>query len=455
MKASEQTYIPSQTSDTPSTGNFLWEDPPSLDKLSVCVHCGMCLESCPTYLETGQEHHSPRGRVYLISAVAQGKLSVNEAFADPIFTCLDCRACETACPAGVAVGSLIEESRGQVRQAIPLKGWFRFVHHLFLHHLFPYPSRLRFLGMLLRFYQKSGLRWFARKTRLLRLLPKHFIQLEEVLPEVEKPVLNRLPHVIPAHGERKMRVGLLTGCVMDILFSSVNEATIRVLTKNGYEVVLPPGQTCCGALHVHAGDREQGKSLARKNMAVFLDAGVDKILINSAGCGAALKEYPELFRSHPQDHAQAKHFASKVEDISEFLYNQGFMKPQNSLKKRVTYHDACHLAHGQGIRHQPRSLLMEIDGLEWVEMPMSDACCGSAGIYNLTHPVMAEKILEKKMEHVPSEVDWVVMGNPGCMLQMAAGLKKHGHPSRVVHTVQVLDWAYQNNGQEANVQSVS
>jgi glycolate oxidase iron-sulfur subunit len=190
-------------------------------------------------------------------------------------------------------------------------------------------------------------------------------------------------------------------------------------------------------------------------MAVFLDAGVDKILINSAGCGAALKEYPELFRSHPQDHEQAKHFASKVEDISEFLYNQGFMKPQNSLKKRVTYHDACHLAHGQGIRHQPRSLLMEIDGLEWVEMPMSDACCGSAGIYNLTHPVMAEKILEKKMEHVPSEVDWVVMGNPGCMLQMAAGLKKHGHPSRVVHTVQVLDWAYQNNGQEANVQSVS
>jgi glycolate oxidase iron-sulfur subunit len=427
--------------------NYLWEDPPDEEKYSACVHCGLCLEACPTYLETGHEHQSPRGRVHLIKAVAEGKIGIGEGFADPVFTCLDCRACETACPSGVQVGSLIEQARGQIRQAIPLTGWKERVSRFFLRGIFPHPSRLYLLAKLLKFYQKSGLQTLIRKTGLIRMVPEHLRDMETVMPAVPEPVMKKLPEVIPAIGETRKRVALLTGCVMDAMFGDINEATVRVLTRNGYEVVVPREQRCCGALHIHAGDREQGKRLARQNIDAFLRANVEKVIVNAAGCGCALKEYPELLKNDPAYHEKAEQFAEKVEDVSKFLFDHGYEKPTGRLAARVTYHDACHLAHGQGIRFEPRRLLQDIPGLELIELPQADRCCGSAGIYNITNPEMAGKILEEKISYVPDQVDVISMGNPGCMLQMMIGVQKHGRNEKVAHTIQLLDWSYQQEKQ--------
>jgi glycolate oxidase iron-sulfur subunit len=422
--------------------HFRWDDPPREDLYSACVHCGMCLEACPTYTETGLEHQSPRGRVYLIKAVAEGRMEINEHFSDPIFTCLDCRACETACPSNVQVGQLIEEARGQIRQAIPLSGWKAAVQAFFLRGIFPHPRRLRLLGRMTRWYQKSGLGKALRQTGVLKVLPSHLQEMETVLPPIHPPVTQRFPEVIPARGTVRKRVALLTGCVMDVVFAEVHEATVHVLTRNGYEVLLPRGQRCCGALHIHAGDRETGKTLARQNIDAFLAAEVDAILVNAAGCGAALKEYGELLHNDPMYREKAKRFSAKVEDVSRFLYVNGYEKPKGRLDTRVAYHDACHLAHAQGIRLEPRQLLGEIPGVELVEMPEADRCCGSAGIYNLTHPDMAGKLLEEKMRNVPEEADYIAMGNPGCMLQMAVGVRRLGRKQKVVHTLQLLHWSY-------------
>ncbi|MEB3102173.1 (Fe-S)-binding protein [Ferviditalea candida] len=425
-------------------GNYLWPDPPNEDKFSVCVHCGMCLEACPTYQETGLEQHSPRGRVHLIKSVAEGKLAVNEAFADPVFQCLDCRACETACPANVQVGSLIEEARGQVRQAMPLTGWKGAINRLFLRGIFPHPSRLHAVGKLTRFYQKSGLRTVARKTGVLNVLPKHLKGMEAVLPDVQTPVLKKYPEVVPAQGETRQKVAMLTGCVMDLAFSDVNESTIRVLTRNGYEVHLPREQRCCGALQLHAGDREQGKALARQNIDAFLNADVDAVVVNAAGCGAAMKEYGELLHEDPEYRDKAAEFSAKVIDVSKFLHQNGYIKPKGRVDKTITYHDACHLAHGQGVRSEPRELLKDIPGIRLVELPDADRCCGSAGIYNITHPEMASKLLDRKMDDIPEGAELITMGNPGCMMQIALGVHQHHRKEKVVHTVQLLDWAYQN-----------
>ncbi|TLS36209.1 (Fe-S)-binding protein [Pseudalkalibacillus caeni] len=428
-----------------SLSNYLWDDHPDENKWADCVHCGMCLESCPTYLETGQEQHSPRGRVHLIKSVAEGKLEVNEQFMDPVFQCLDCRACTTACPADVDVGGLIEEARGQVRQAMPLTGWKGTVSNFFLKDLFPHQNRLNMLGGLLKFYQKSGLQNVARKTGAMKVMPEHLVQMEAIMPELKKPVQKRYKDVdvIPAKGEPKARVSMLTGCIMDVMFSDINQATINVLTHNNNEVVLPKNQTCCGALHVHAGDRETGKKLAKQNIEAFKDA--DKVVVNAAGCGCALKEYPELFRNDLEWKEKAEEFSKKVEDISKYLYDTGYEKPKSPINKKITYHDACHLAHGQGVRHEPRQLLKDIPGVEYVEQPNADTCCGSAGIYNITNPEMAGAVLERKMENVPDDVEMISMGNPGCMLQMAVGVQKYGRREEIVHTVQLLDWAYQED----------
>ncbi|ERI07616.1 cysteine-rich domain protein [Aneurinibacillus aneurinilyticus ATCC 12856] len=424
------------------------------DKFAACVHCGMCLESCPTYDELGHEHQSPRGRVHLMKAVAQGKMAISEAFADPVFTCLDCRACETACPSGVQVGTLIEEARGQIRETLPLTGWKKTISRTFLRKLFPYPARLQVLGKALKVYQRSGLQTFARKTGLVNLAPQHLRDMEAIMPMVTEPTLTKYPHGIPANGKVKMQVALFTGCIMDVMFSDINEATIRVLTRNGYEVEMPQGQRCCGALHVHAGDREEGRRLARQNIDAFLEADPDKVIVNAAGCGCALKEYPELLREDQEYRERAKQFAAKVEDVSKFLHDYGYRKPQGKLNARVTYHDACHLAHGQGVRREPRELLESIPGLQIIPLPDADRCCGSAGIYNLTNPGMAGKILDKKMENMPAEAELISMGNPGCMLQIAMGVAKCGRNQQVVHTVQLLDWSYQKEGRYVPAEEV-
>ncbi|MDQ0162163.1 glycolate oxidase iron-sulfur subunit [Bacillus alveayuensis] len=433
---------------TKSLGNYFGIDLPDENKWADCVHCGMCLESCPTYEITGQEQHSPRGRVHLIKSVAEGKLEVNENFMDPVFACLDCRACTTACPADVDVGGLIEEVRGQVRQVIPLKGWKKVIGNLFLHTLFPHPNRLYALGNVLKFYQKSGLQKLVQKTGLINILPDHLVEMEAIMPEVKKPVRQKYKHekVIKAKGETKRKVAFLTGCVMDVMFSDINESTIHVLTRNGNDVIIPENQTCCGALHVHAGDRNMGRKLAKQNIEAFKDA--DKVIVNAAGCGCMLKEYPELFREDREWRKKAEAFSKKVEDISKFLHDTGYEKPKAEIKTRITYHDACHLAHGQGIRKEPRDLLLDIPGVEMVHMPNADRCCGSAGIYNITNPEMANEVLERKMENVPEEVEMISMGNPGCMLQMAIGVQKYGRNQKIVHTVQLLDWAYQKENQQ-------
>ena len=428
--------------------NYLWPDPPDENKWADCVHCGMCLESCPTYELTGQEQHSPRGRVHLIKSVAEGRLEVNEAFADPVFQCLDCRACTTACPADVDVGGLIEEARGQVRQAMPLTGAKGLVSKLFLKGLFPHPKRMQLLGGSLKFYQKSGMQKLVRSTGLIRVMPKHLVEMESIMPDVGVPVRKKYGKTgtIPAKGDAKHNVAFLTGCIMDVMFSDINESTINVLTRNGNSVTIPERQTCCGALHVHAGDRETGRKLAKQNIEAFEDA--DKVIVNAAGCGCMLKDYPELFRDDPEWKAKAEVFSEKVEDISKYLHDTGYEKPKSEIKARLTYHDACHLAHGQGIRKEPREILLDIPGVEMVNMPNADRCCGSAGIYNITHPEMAGAVLESKMRNVPEDVEMISMGNPGCMLQMAIGVKKYGRSQQIVHTVQLLDWAYKKDDEQ-------
>ncbi|MEI2330144.1 (Fe-S)-binding protein [Priestia megaterium] len=434
-----------------SVSNYLWKEAPDEKKWADCVHCGMCLESCPTYEITGQEQHSPRGRVHLIKSVAEGKISVNEQFTDPVFACLDCRACTTACPANVDVGGLIEEARGQIRQAMPLTGWKGMISKFFLKELFPHSHRLEAAGSLLKLYQKSGMQKMMRTTGMLNMMPTHLAEMEHVMPKITRSVRKKYKkkRVLKAKAERKAEVAFLTGCIMDVMFSDINEATLNVLRRNGNDVVIPPSQTCCGALHVHAGDRDMGRQLAKKNIEAFQHA--DTVIVNAAGCGCMLKEYPELFREEEQEWLEkAEVFAEKVQDISKYLHDTGYRPPQTTLHKRITYHDACHLAHGQGVREEPRDILLSIPGVEMVHMANADRCCGSAGIYNLTNPDMAGAVLQSKMEHVPHDVEMISMGNPGCMLQMAVGVKKYGRSQQIVHTVQLLEWAYQKEEEEAH-----
>lgn len=426
-----------------SHGAFRWADPPDPAKYSDCVHCGMCLEACPTYLQTGNEAQSPRGRVYLIKAVSEGRMEINDSFMDPVFRCLDCRACETACPSNVQVGSLIEEARGQIRQAQPLTGMKAVISNTFLKGVFPHPNRLKTIGKLTRFYQKSGLQKIARGTGVMKLFPKQLQEMERVMPSVPaKTSREALPVLMPAIGPKRGMVGLIVGCVMDVLYADINMATARVLARNGFDVAVPPAQTCCGALQVHAGERETAKQMARANIEAFLAADVDYVIINAAGCGAALKEYDELLRQDDLYRHKAEQFTAKVRDISEFLVEVGYEPPKGRVDIKVTYHDACHLAHAQKVRSQPRQILRSIPGVELIEMKESDTCCGSAGIYNLTHPEMAGPILDKKMVNVPKEADCIAMGNPGCMMQMSVGVMKTGTEQEIIHTVALLDRAY-------------
>jgi glycolate oxidase iron-sulfur subunit len=433
---------------TSSLGNYLWRDPPQESKWADCVHCGMCLESCPTYEQSGEEQQSPRGRVYLIKAVAEGKLNVDEHFAEPVFSCLDCRACTTACPVDIDVGGLIEEARGQIRQAIPLNGWKGAVNKFFLHGVFPHHNRLRSLGGLLRFYQKSGMQKVIRKTNLIHIMPQHLTDMESIMPEVKRSVRVKFTSEIKAKGESKHKVAMLTGCVMDVFFSDINESTINVLTRNGNDVSIPKNQTCCGALHVHSGDREMGRKLAKQNIEAFENE--EKVIVNAAGCGCMMKDYAELFRDEPEWKERAEEFEEKVVDISKYLHDTGYEKPKAMMNTRITYHDACHLAHGQGVRKEPREILLDIPGVEMVQMPNADRCCGSAGIYNITNPEMADAVLKSKMENVPEDVEMISMGNPGCMMQMALGVQKYGRNQKIVHTVQLLDWAYQKEEGDLN-----
>ena len=419
------------------------EERPQWEDYSKCIHCGLCLNHCPTYRLLGLESDSPRGRIHQMIQVQEGRLRLAEAYVRHIDLCLDCRACETACPSGVQYGKLVEAARAQIEEnhRRPLVG--RLLRWLGLRQLLPHPSRLARAGRLLRFYQRSGLQGVARRSGVLRLFRK-LGRAEALLPPMDDTFFfSELGRVYPAEGERRARVALFAGCIAQVAFAETNRATLRVLQKNGCEVVVSAGQVCCGALHVHSGDRETARVLARKNLEAFLGDEFDAIIINAAGCGSTLKEYDHLFGDGGETAAQAARFAGKVKDVTEFLIALGLRSAENSVPLRVTYQDSCHLAHGQKIRAAPRALLRAIPGVELVEMRLADHCCGSAGVYNLTQPEMAGELLKEKMECARATgAQAIVTANPGCLLQLRAGVEEWKTGQEVLHVVELLDRAY-------------
>lgn len=429
--------------DTTTLLGFDNIDPPSYDRILGCIHCGLCLPKCPTYRELGVEADSPRGRIYLIKSVADGNLPINEKFVEHMYLCLDCRACETACPSGVHFGEIMEAARGQIERNWKRPFLTRVIQDLVFKGIFPYPKRLRLLATLLRFYQQSGLQSLIHRSGILKILPGNLEQMEKMLPPLPAPETT-LEEITPAKGEQRYRVGFISGCVMDFMFPSINRATIKVLTENGCEVVTPKYQNCCGALNLHGGVREVAKRMARNNINAFERAKVDYIIINAAGCGSTLKEYGILLEQDPTYAEKAKEFSRKVRDISEFLVEISFKKPGKEIHKRVAYDDPCHLMHGQKITKQPRIILDSIPGLELIEIKDSDFCCGSAGIYNITHPEMSMQLLERKMSNIlATNADVVATGNPGCILQIRLGVQKYQMPAEVLHPVELLAQAYE------------
>jgi len=410
----------------------------SLDipELYRCVHCGLCLNQCPTYRALRLEPESPRGRIHLVKAAADGRIELNDRFKEHLYLCLLCRACETACPSGVQYSHIAETAREQLGP--PGSPRMRAALHFAFTRLLPHPSRLRVLAGLLRLYQRTGL------PRLIRpLLPKKLREMESMLPLIPERFFKSTANILPAIGERRAKVAMLNGCVMPLLFGDVNEATVRVLRRNGCEIVFPQAQTCCGALNTHNGESVAAKAMARQNIDAFLGAGVYAVIVNAAGCGAAMKEYHHLLRDDPLYAERAKQFSSIVKDAGQFLGDLGLVGTLAPLKMTVTYQDPCHLAHGQRVRSQPRNLLQAIPGLQLKEMDGSDRCCGSAGIYNLTHPGMSQHLLKEKMQSVAStEADSVVAPNPGCMLQLRYGAREYGPDVKVYHLMELLDRAY-------------
>jgi glycolate oxidase iron-sulfur subunit len=410
--------------------------------LKECVHCGLCLDYCPTYRVLGHEADSPRGRIYQVRQVYEGKVDpADPDFREHIYACLDCRACMTACPSGVNYGAIVEAARAIAEPVNPSE---KTVGRAILGTVFTRKPLLEAAGLGLRLYQKSGLQQLMRRSGGLRLLPQRLREMESMLRPAQGGVRRWVaPTVTPARGAVRYRVGFIEGCVMPQFFSDTNAATVRVLSANGCIVYSPPRQGCCGALQMHTGDRETARELARRNVEAFEPLGLDAIIINAAGCGSTLKEYGHLLADDPRYAERAAAFAARVKDVSEFLASIDLVPPQYSLPLRVTYQDACHLVHGQGIRNQPRALLKRIPGLELVEMKDSDVCCGSAGIYNLTHPDVSVQLLDQKMEHVRATgASICVAPNPGCSMQLAYGAQRAGMDLELAHVVDLLDRSY-------------
>jgi glycolate oxidase iron-sulfur subunit len=416
-------------------------DKPQQADLDKCVHCGLCLNACPTYRELRVEMDSPRGRIYQMAQVASGAVEIGPSYIEHIDLCLACRGCETACPSGVQYGRLVEAARAEIETKIRRPWTARLLRHLVFRRLLPSRFNLGLVGALLYLYQASGLK---KLVGMLGLLPRRMGEIESLAPEIETPFFFRYYGTVqPAEHRQEHRVAFLGGCIANISFARLNEATVRVLRKNGCEVSIPAAQGCCGALHVHAGMRDEARTLARRNIDALLDGNYDAIVTNAGGCGSTLKEYGELLE-HDPDYAEKAHkFSALVKDITEFLASIEMNHGLKRLPIVATYQDSCHLAHGQKIRSAPRKLLGSVPGLELREMPLSDLCCGSAGIYNVMHTDMAMALLRKKMDSVNSTgAQVIITANPGCMLQLAAGVKKFGRGQRVAHVVEILDEAY-------------
>ncbi len=456
----------SATGSTPcltSASVFDAHHPPSAELLSDCVHCGFCLTTCPTYVLWGEEMDSPRGRLYLMGLGLQGEVEMTPTYVGHFDKCLGCMACLTACPSGVQYDKLIEATRSQIERRHPRLFADRAFRWM-LFQVFPYPWRLRVLAFPLWLYQQSGLRRLVHATKLLRLLPKRLQAMERLLPPVSfrsRHAPRDVPNIRTRDRNRNglisrsematvsgqlearthVRVGLLLGCVQRVFFHGTNDATARVLAAEGCEVVVPAAQGCCGALMLHAGQEEKAIGMAKRLIDVFEHAKVDRIAINAAGCGSAVKEYPHLLRDEAAYREKAVAFAAKCRDVTELLVELGEpISPRHPLPLRVAYHDACHLRHAQRVCDQPRELLKQIPGLEIVEIDESAICCGSAGVYNLLEPEAATELGDRKAANIlATGAEVIVTGNPGCLLQIRSALERAGRPLPVLHTIELID----------------
>jgi glycolate oxidase iron-sulfur subunit len=428
--------------DSPGRGGFDEHHPPSKDLVADCVHCGFCLPTCPTYALWNEEMDSPRGRIYLMKMVLEGQSSLNPTFVNHMDNCLGCMACLTACPSGVKYDRLIEATRAQIERNHPRTLKERLLRKV-IFEIFPHPDRLARLLAPMRIYQRSGLRSLVRKSGILKVLPDNIRAMEALMPAVVDSTSDgSLPEILPAKGERRLRVGLLLGCVQRVFFPQVNAATARVLVEEGCDVIIPKEQGCCGALMVHAGEEQHALVHARRMIDAFDLAQVDAIAINAAGCGSNMKDYAVLLQEDPKYAERARAFSAKCRDISEILAELEPRAARHALPLRVAYHDACHLQHAQNVRLQPRTVLKSIPELEIVEMAEAALCCGSAGIYNLVRPEPAKELGQRKVRNVlAASPDVVVSGNPGCLLQLRSQLDLAGKRLPVLHTVELLDAA--------------
>jgi glycolate oxidase iron-sulfur subunit len=445
LRSEDTRAVVTETAATTPRSGYGPGEAPTFDSYSKCIRCGLCLNSCPTYRELGVEMDSPRGRIYQMIQVERGRLPLSESFVRHIDLCLDCRACETACPSGVEYGRLVEAARGQIAKYYQRPPRSRLLRRLFYEDLLPHRRRLEWVGRFLRFYQRSGLERAVLASGILKLFPGRLAEVARLSPRMEKPFFyDRLGTVVPAVGPRRYRVAFLTGCMANLCFAKLNEATVRVLARNGCDVVIPEDQGCCGALHVHAGMRDLARELAKRNIRSFLADGYDAVISNAAGCGSVLKEYPLLFEEEDHDfYEPAKTFSARLKDVTEFLAGIDFNRDFAVMKVRATYQDPCHLGHAQRIRSAPRRLLAALPGLELVELKDAEVCCGSAGVYNVVHNDLAERLLTAKMQRVDETgAELILTANPGCLLQLRAGVARSGGQRRVLHVIELLDEAY-------------
>jgi glycolate oxidase iron-sulfur subunit len=414
---------------------------PDYNQLVNCIHCGMCLPECPTYELTGLEKHSPRGRIRMIKAVADGELPITDNFVESINFCLDCQACVTACPAGVKYGQLVEAARHHIEAENIEKGKIPLIKKIALNWIFVDLKRLRAIRSFMKIYQKTGLQSLIQKIGLLKLFSNKLHELSFMAAEIKDTTSKFIS--LPLIEKKNIKIGIVTGCVQDVFFRDVNKDTEDVFKINGYDVFVPKDQQCCGSVHGHNGDLATAKILAKKMIDTFEKAEVDFIVLNSAGCGSFMKEYHHLLADDHDYAEQAKQFVKKVKDVSEILVEQGWTPSEKSLDLAVTYHEPCHLVHAQQINKQPRELINNIKGIKFYELPESTWCCGSAGIYNITHYEDSMKLLERKMDNITStNADYVVTGNPGCMIQLIYGSKKFNTKIKVIHPITLIRKSY-------------
>jgi glycolate oxidase iron-sulfur subunit len=428
-----------------SINGFDIHRPPDPKLIDACVHCGFCLATCPSYRVIGKEMDSPRGRIYLMDAINEGEAPLSEATVQHFDSCLGCLACTTACPSGVQYDQLIAATRPQIERNHPRSWGDRLLRSL-IFSIFPYPNRLRLLLRPVGLYQNSGLQKLVRSLGLLQKVAPQLAAMEALLPKISAQAFqDTIPSLIPAQGQRRYRVGLILGCVQRLFNPEVNAATVRVLTANGCEVVVPPTQGCCGALSHHQGQEPQAQVLARQLIDSFVPAKVDVVLTNASGCGHTLKEYAHILADDPQYAQAARVFADKVRDVQEFLAESGLVAPLSPLREQpltLVYQDACHMLHGQKISLQPRQLLRQIPGVTLREPIDAALCCGSAGVYNILQPEVAAELGRQKVQNlVNTGADAIASANIGCFVQISKHLELQGKSLPVLHPMQLLDYA--------------